>query len=218
MKKTIALALSLALSAVSYAAEIKAQEVATLKQPVFLLCPHKERYSALSLSMVVEKSDPSKPVKVVLEKLSGKNGKDDGYVKVLAAQQDPKSEREEVASLEVAAFPTGSLRVDKDNALNISVTPDGKTYKLMIDMRIAAEGRFMIGGSDASKRTVILKYSKFLKAWEAYATVLEDKDGRNIAEGDPILITGLAFPVTATGIYRIGAVLAGGTSVLVYDK
>lgn len=218
MKKMLVLSLGLLMCSLSFGAEIRAAEENTIKQPVFLLCPHKERYSAWSLSLVVEKGNPSKPVKMVLEKLSGKNGKDDGYAKVLDAQRDPKTEREALASLDAASFSGGSLRVEQDNALTVTVAPDGENLKLNIDMRISAKGHFILGGNESDKRNVVLKYNKALKIWDAYATVLEDKDGTNAVTGEPLLITGLAFPVTGTGIYRIGAVLAGGSVVLVYDK
>lgn len=198
---------------------LRAEDAATLRQPIFLMCPHNEHYSAWSLALIVEKNCPSKPVRIVLEKLSGKNGKDDGYAKVYEAQRDARTEREELASLDAKAFGRGALSVEKDHALKVTVTPEGENYNLMIDMRVSADGHFIIGGAESARRKVILKYNKIFKTWEALATVLADKDGSNVvadAEGAPI--TGISFKVTATGIYTIAAVLAGGRAVMVYDK
>ena len=196
-----------------------AEDATTLRQPIFLMCPHNEHYSAWSLALVVDKNTPSKPLKIILEKLNGKNGKDDGYAKVYAAQRDAKTEREELASLDAKSFGSGALRVEKDNALKVTVTPEGENFNLMIDMRISAEGHFIIGGAESTRRNVILKYNKIFKTWEALATVLADKDGSNVIaspEGAPI--TGIDFKVTATGIFTIAAVLAGGNAIMVYDK
>ena len=87
MKKIIASACFALVVSSLCAARALAEE--TIKHPVFLLCPQKERYSAWSLALVTEKSNPSKPLKLVLEKLNGKNAKDETYSKVLEAQSDP---------------------------------------------------------------------------------------------------------------------------------
>ena len=219
MKLAMAAVLSVCMLAAScFAAAVAAEEV-TEKQPVFLLCPHHERYGSWSLYLTLDKNDPSKPLSLGLEELVDKNSKDDGsYDKVIAAQNNPATERVDLGKLDAKAFGSGSLSVSKNNALNVTCTPDGDALKLMIDMRISADGHFIVGGSEANKRNIVLKYNKVLKKWNAYATVLEDKDGHNVVGAEPVMVTGLAFPVTGTGIYRIVAALPGGKAVLVYDK
>lgn len=195
----------------------KPDEAATKKQPVFLLCPEHERYSSWSLYFTVDKKDPAKPLSLGLEELSQLNHKDTGYTKVLEAQENPATPKTDLATLDAKSFATGSLKVEKNNALNVTVTPDGDTYKLMIDLRIEQEKRFAIGGKDA-KNNIVLKYNPALRAWGAYATSLYDHEGRNLVSGDPLRVTGLLFPVSSTAIVRIYAVLAGGKSVLIYDR
>lgn len=193
-------------------------EETPVKHPVFLLCPQKERSGAWSLSLVVEKSDPSKPLKLVLEQLNGKNAKDETYTKVLEAQSDPKAERDEIGSLDAKSFGSGTLSIKKDNALNITFTPEGDHYNLMIDMRITADQRFMIGGAESSKRNVIVKFSKAYKKWESQATVMQDATGKDLINGgSPMPMSGIVFPVTGTGIYTIHGVFSG-VAVQLYGK
>src|SRR5437868_14433857 len=71
-----------------------------VKQPVFLLCPHAEGYSAWSLYVMVDEQDPQKILSLGLEKLSKKNSKDSSYDDVVAAQSDPKVQRERIGSLD----------------------------------------------------------------------------------------------------------------------
>ncbi len=222
MKRFLAVALCmffLAGACFGAAVPAVASEAATEKQPVFLMCPHKERYSAWSLSFVVDKKDPSKPLSLILEELSQKNSKDEGgYAKVLAAQADPATPRVQVATLDAKSFGSGALRVTENNALSVTCTPDGENYKLSIDMRVSADGHFIMGGQEASRRDIVLKFDKTAKKWKAYATALTDKNGRNVVGADPVQITGIAFPVTGTGIYRVAASLASGAGVIIYDK
>lgn len=219
MKLATALVLSVFMMATACFAATIAAEGATEKQAVFLLCPHHERYGSWSLFLTVDKSDPSKPLSLGLEELVDKNSKDEGsYEKVIAAQNNPATERVDLGKLDAKSFGAGSLSVAKNNALNVTCTPDGETLKLMIDMRISADGHFIVGGAEAAKRNIVLKYNQAMKKWAAYATALQDKDGRNVVSTDPVLVTGLNFPVTATGIYRISAIFIGGKGILVYDK
>ena len=190
----------------------------TKKQPVFLLCPDREHYGSWSIYFVVNKKDPTKPLSLGLEELSGHNKADDGgYGKVLDAQENPSTQRVEIATLDAKQFGSGALKVEKNSALNVTITPDGDTYKLVIDLRIEQDKRFNLGG-EKSGATIILKYNPAFRAWGAYATSLSDHQGKNIVAGEPVRITGLWFPVSATAISRIYAVLAGNKSVLVYDR
>ena len=75
---------------------------------------------------------------------------------------------------------------------------------------------FIIGGDASEKRSVVLKYNSALKKWSAYATVLLNEKGQNAVGALPLPISGLGFPVTGTGIYRIVAGVQGG-AVIVYD-
>lgn len=196
---------------------VRAEDGASEKQPVFLLCPSHERYGSWSLYLNVDKNDPSKVLGLGLEELLNKNSKDEGgYEKVLDAQRNPSTPREEIGTLDAKSFGSGSIRVQKNEALTVTCTPAGADYSLMINMRISADGHFIIGGDASEKRSVVLKYNSALKKWSAYATVLLNEKGQNAVGALPLPISGLGFPVTGTGIYRIVAGVQGG-AVIVYD-
>lgn len=184
------------------------------KQPVFLMSPHKEKYSAWSLYLVVDKGDPGKVLQLGLEKLKKKNSKDMTYEEVLAAQRDPKTEREVLGTLDAANFSSGRIEVEKDDALHVSLTPQGSDYQLMVSIRISADKRFTIGGKDQGKHNVILRYNKDSKSWSATAKTLTDTEGKRVTDKP---ISGIVFPVTGTGIYRIIGVIEG-EPVLLLDR
>lgn len=216
--KFVTVFLSAVLLAACFFPAALAADAVNEKQPVFLLCPKHERYGSWSLYVTVDKGDHSKVLSLGLEELVGKNSKDDGsYAKVLEAQMNPETTREPVATLDAASFGSGSLKVEKNNALTVTCTPTGSDYTLMIDMRISADGHFIIGGAEASKRNVILKYDSIDKKWSAYATTMANEKGDNVIGATPLYISGLLFPVTATGIYQIGASFKNGRGVVVYD-
>ncbi|MEI6233784.1 MAG: hypothetical protein WCT04_12070 [Planctomycetota bacterium] len=197
---------------------VQAVDEKTENHPVFLLCPAHERYGSWSLYLKVDKNDPSKVLALGLEELKQHNSKDDGgYLKVLEAQANASTEREQIGTLDAASFGSGSLRVEKNNALNVTCTPAGKDFTLMVDMRISADGHFIIGGKESDRRNVVLKYDTVAKKWNAYATVLVNKDGVNAVGAEPLYVSGILFPVTGTGIFRISVALRGGNGVWVYD-
>ncbi len=189
------------------------------KQPVFLLCPHKDHYSAWSLYLMVDKNDPSKPLYLGLESLQNRNSKDESYLKVLAAQKDPKTRREELGRLSAKDFGSGNIEVRENKALEVSLSPaaDG-AYHLNISMRISADGRFNIGGRDADKRDVVLKYNKETRTWGACAATLVDAKGNNPLGASCLPVTGITFPVTGTGIYRVAIVDQAGNGIWLLDK
>ncbi|HLX61475.1 MAG TPA: hypothetical protein VKX17_09355 [Planctomycetota bacterium] len=203
-----------------FAAAIRAAEEAeTKKQPIFLMCPENERYSSWSIYATVDKKDPSKLLGIGLDELSNHNCADDGgYSKVVDVQGKSDAPAVNLGTLDAKSFGSGSLKVEKDNALNVTVTPDGDKYKLTIDLRIAADQHFIMGGSEAAKRNLVLMYNKGFKAWGAYATALEDDKGKNIITGEPVRVTGIKFPVKAAGIYTITAGLAGNQGVKIFDR
>ena len=218
MKLAMSAFLSVIVMATScFAATVVAEE-GTEKQPVFLLCPHHERYGSWSLYVTVNKSDPSKVLNLGLEELVEKNSKDDGgYEKVIDAQNNPATSRMDLGTLDAKSFGSGSLRVAKNNALNVTCTPVEKGLQLMIDMRITSDGHFVIGGPEVTHRNIVLMYNKETKKWHAFAIVLEDNLGQNKVGAEPLRVTGLAFKVTGTGIFRILAAVPG-SHVMVYDK
>ena len=192
------------------------------KQPVFLLCPYKEKLSAWSLFLAVDPQNPRKVLALGLEKLKKQNAKDFTYDQVLAAQKNPKTERETIGSLDAKNFSGGMLEVQKDEALKVEVKPlaDG-SLRLMISLRINLEQRFVVGGNERQKRDVVLRYNQEKRAWEALALALEDKKGKQVASAaNPKFISGLAFPVQSgsIGIPTIYGVMAGGVTITLMDN
>lgn len=176
----------------------------TLKQPVFLICPHKVKYSAWSLTLTVDASDPSKVSSLSLEKLVKQNSADSSYEAVLEAQANSKTEREQIGTLEAKDFGSGVIEVKKDDALKVSVSPisDGN-LRLMLSLRISADLRFTIGGKEQKKRDVVFRYDKAKKTWSACAMALVDAEGKSALDSDCNPMSGIVFPVTGTGIYSI---------------
>ncbi|MFH0938273.1 MAG: hypothetical protein V1899_03195 [Planctomycetota bacterium] len=194
----------------------------SIRQPVFLLCPHRERMSAWSLFLMVDKNDPSKVLSLGLEKLKKKNSKDSSYETVLAAQNDFTSERELIAILDSKNFATNMLEVQKDEALKVSLSPaDQSGLHLMISLRINLDQRFVIGGAEQQKRDIVLRYDSVKHTWGAFAKTLLDIKGNSALEaGQTKPISGIVFPVGVggTGITRIIAVMEGNETITLYDK
>ncbi len=193
---------------------------AGVKQPVFLLCPHKEKMSAWSIFLLLDKSDPGKVLALGLEKLKRVNSIDlKKYEAVVEAQKDAKTEREELGLLQAGNFASGMLEVEKDNALDIQVAAqsDG-SLRLMVSLRISADLRFVIGGKERAKRDVVLRYDKARKTWAAYADTLHDAEGAKVALPNPKMMTGIVFPVTGTGIYQVVGDVEGIGAVQLLDR
>jgi hypothetical protein len=189
------------------------------KQPVFLFCPHKEALSSWSLYMMVDKNDPTKPVALGLEALSGQNSKESSYNGVLKAQKDPGTQRSDLGLLNAADFGRSKLEVKENNMLSIDVTPlpDG-TLRLTIDARISVDQRFVVGGQEHSQRDIILQYSRLNKSWQTKALALENKDGRNAVGKYALPLTGIVFTASMMGISRIAAVDDLGKAILLMDR
>ena len=178
---------------------------------MFLFCPRRKKFSAWSLFLTVDKSDPSKVLAVGLDKLVGKNSLDlDGYEAVLAAQQAPQTARELLGTLAARDFASGELWIEKDNALHVSLKPLGPdSYRLFVSLRINADQRFVIGGKEQSKRDVVLRFDRNKGKWAACAVVLLDYEGKNLVSHGARKLSGIFFPVEGTGIQSIYGVLEG---------
>jgi hypothetical protein len=188
------------------------------KQPVFLICPYKEKYSAWSLYVIPDKSNPAKIATLGLEKLSKLNSKDEDYEDVVKAQFDSKTAREDLGTLDAKEFGSGKIEVKKDDALKVSISESGADYKLFVSMRIAADLRFEMGGKEEKKRDLILHFDKDKKKWSAYVSHLEDTEKKAVVKGEMKEISGIQFPVTGTGIYEVYAQVDGLGRVFVYDR
>jgi hypothetical protein len=198
---------------------VLAREAANVeKQPVFLVCPHQHGYDAMSVYLEVDKNDKSKVLAVGLENLKGKNSKDSSYDAVLRAQRDPNVRRENLGILNADAFGRGMIEVRQNDAMKIGVTPAGKDLRLYLSMRISLSDRFNIGGKDANKREVLLRYDPGMQEWYACATRLKDTEGREHASSGCERVTGIAFPVSGTGIYRVAIVNDAGDAFVVMDR
>lgn len=182
-------------------------------QPVFLICPHHKKYSSWSLYLTVDKSDPSKVLALGLDKLTGKNSVDlapNGYEAVMVCQQDRNTPRETLGALPVGEFSRSELVVKKDDALHVSLKPQGTdSYQLFVSLRVGACGHFTIGGKDQAKRNVVLRFDRAQGKWGAYAVVLEDSEGRKLEMAGPKQMSGIVFPVSGTGIYQVAGVVDG---------
>jgi hypothetical protein len=197
---------------------VKAADEA-VRQPVFLICPHKENKSAWSLFLKVDKTDPSKVLYLGLEALDKVNSvQSNGYEAVLEAQKKDSTPRTELLKLNASEFGRGEIKVEQNSALNVSVAPNADgSMKLNISMRRTSDKRFNFGGKDAAKRDLVLKYNKDKKEWGAFAAKLEDAEGGKISEGGTQQMTGIQFPITGTGIYRIVGWMADGESHKLLD-
>ena len=190
-----------------------------MKQPVFLLCPHEEKSSAWSLYLLVDENDHHKVSSLGLEKLKKQNSKDSSYEAVLAAQDNPKIERETIAELDAKDFGAKQLKVEKDNALQVALTPNADgSFDLMVSLRVSMDGRFVIGGKEQAKRKVALSYDEDRKAWQAQVKTLTDDKGKPVADAAGRTMTGIVFPVTGTGIYVVLGVFADGEVASLMDR
>jgi hypothetical protein len=191
------------------------------KQPFFLICPHKAGYSAWSLFFVVDAADPAKVLSMGLETLKKQNSSDSSYAAVVAAQKDSKVEREQIASLTADEFETKRLVVEKDKALQVSVSkkPDG-AFALTLSLRISADGKFVIGENEKKKyvREIALTFVPEEKTWRAKVTALSDAVNAKVEDAAGKIMTGIVFPVTDTGIYRIFGVWENGDVVPLLDR
>ncbi len=189
-----------------------------VKQPVFLICPHQKKYSAWSVYLNVDPSNPEKVLGLGLDELSGINSVDSGgYEGAQAAQADAKTKRENLGTLSVDQFGKGQIKIEKNDALHLGVESAGNgTYRLLISMRCTSDQRFVVGGKEQKKRDIVLKYDKGSKTWQAVAEKMTDINGKAVLNPGT-QIQGIMFPVTGTGIYRIVGMLPGGDSALLVD-
>ncbi|MGD0089414.1 MAG: hypothetical protein ABSE73_05790 [Planctomycetota bacterium] len=178
-----------------------------IRQPVFLLCPLKKKYSAWSLYLILDRADPGKVLALGLEKLKGKNAEDlapNGYEAVLAAQKDPQTAREPLGTLEAKDFARGELRIEEDDALRVSLDALGPdSYRLNVSLRVGADTRFVIGGKERAKREVVLRLDRAKGQWAAYAVTLENFQGKKVVQAGVKTMSGIGFPVLGSGIPRI---------------
>ena len=189
-----------------------------VKQPVFLICPHQHGYDAMSVYLELDKNDKSKVLAVGVEYLKGQNSKDSSYDAVLRAQKDPNVRREDLGVLKADSFGRSMIQVKENDAMKIGLTPAGKDLRLFLSMRISLSDRFNIGGKDANRRDVVLRYDPAKQEWYACATRLKDTDGRDHASSGCERVTGIAFPVSGTGIYRVAMVDDAGDAFVVMDR
>lgn len=190
----------------------------SVKQPVFVLCPHAGGYSAWSLYLMVDASDPKKVLSMGLEKLRKQNSKDSSYEAVVAAQRDDRVGREPVASINASEFGKSEMRVAKDDALHAGVTPNADgTYRLSVSLRISADERFSLG--EGKNRTqVVLTYDAASKSWQAVTKDVYDDKGVRSDSASGAKMTGIIFPVTGTGIFTIVGMFDTGDSVTMLDR
>lgn len=190
----------------------------SVKQPVFMLCPHKSGYSAWLLYVEVEKDNPAKLAALGLESLTHINSIDHKYDEVIDSQTNSKTERQQLGKLPSEKFSTGSLNVSENDALHVSLSPTGKDYQLNINMRVGAVEHFIIGGKELRKRSIVLHYDADTKTWLACATHLVDADGTVVVQSGYEPLYGVYFPVSFTGIYRIVGVFKTGEFTILMDR
>ena len=190
-----------------------------VKQPVFLLCPHAAKSDAWSLYLLVDENDHSKVLAAGIDELANQNSKDSSYAAVLAAQYDPKVKHSSLTTAVATDFGSKEMVVKEDDALHVSLTlrSDG-IVDLMLSMRTGLFSRFIIGGEDKGRRDVILAYDTTAKSWYAEARALSDNKGVQIPEVSGKKMTGIVFPVTGTGIYKIMGVFENGDYVCLVDQ
>lgn len=192
---------------------------AGIKQPVFLLCPHTSKYSAWSLYLTVDSADPKKVLSLGLEKLKQQNSKDSSYDAVVAAAKDPKTAREPVASMDAKDFGSRKLRVEKDEALFVGLTPQGEgTYLLSVSLRISADERFAFGENGKNRTKVLLTYDAGSKTWQAKAKEVYDEKGAKVDALSDSHMTGILFPVTGTGIFTIAGMFENSDGATLLDR
>ena len=202
----------------THAVAAPATTATPLKQPVFLICPSKESYSAWSIFVVVDKNDSSKVVSLGLETLKNLNAKDSSYDQVLRAQSDEKAPREALGVLPSSDFGRREITVAENDSLHLALSPAGPgEFSLMVSMRVGWSDRFVIGGKERGKKEIVIKFNKDTRQWRAYPRRLVDTDGADHAD-EHAPMPGIVFPVAATGIYRVFGVLDNGETVLLMDR
>ena len=189
-----------------------------LKQPVFILCPHKSGYSAWMICVEVDKEDPENLKSLCLESLTHVNSIDHHQEEIIELVANPKTAREQLDRLPIDKFPGGSLNVNKNDALHVSVTRMGNDYQLNLNMRVGASEHFIIGGKEQAKRSIVLHFDPKEKLWSACATHLEDAEGATVVQGGYEPMYGMYFPVSFTGVYRIVGVFKKGEVAILMDR
>src|SRR4051812_47753043 len=92
---------------------------ASVKQPVFLICPSTAKNSALSLYVVVDGKNHHKVLALGIEELTGINSSGTSYDKVLSLQRDPKTRRRPLSELDARDFGRRELVVEKGDVVHI---------------------------------------------------------------------------------------------------
>lgn len=188
----------------------------TIKQPLFLICPHVEGSSSLSLYAIVDSKDTSKLLGVGLEELVGKNSKDNQYSDVQKAQVDSSVQKNTISELKLDSFPKGQLTYQDILKINV-VIKDG-IYSLDIDSKTSIDGHFQVGGIEKNSKNVIIEYGKLLKTWRLIANTFVDKEGTNIVKDNSKIITGLRIVASTTVVSRIVLIDEFGNGYVIYDK
>lgn len=218
MKRTLFLAL-LTAAMVFSAIPVSVQAADGAKHPVFLMCPHKKKYSAWSVYVTADPANPSKLTGLGLDKLKGENSEDNpnGYEGVLKVQAEGSGTVENLGKLDASEFGKGKIEIEKDDALKLSIEAAGEDYRLMISMRCTSDKRFDVGGKNVKSREILIKFDKASGKWYAHAVRVKSINDEDLISPPGAPITGIFFPVTGTGIYRIVGVLKDGQQVLFID-
>lgn len=190
------------------------------KQPIFVMCPHKKKYSAWSVYVVADPSSPGKIASLGLDKLKGQNSEDNpsGFDGVWKAQFEAGTERENLGKLDASEFGKGRIEIEKDDALKLSMEPgEGGDYKLIISMRCTSDKRFEVGGKHSKTREFVVKFDKAENKFYTQAVRVKSINDDELISPPGAPILGITFPVTGTGIYRIIGILKNGEQVLFID-
>lgn len=190
------------------------------KQPVFLMCPHKKKYSAWSVYVVADPSSPGKIASLGLDKLKGENSEDNpnSFEGVWKTQFEPGTTRENLGTLSAAEFGKGKIEIQKDDALKLSMEPaENGDYKLVISMRCTSDQRFEVNGKKGKNREILIKYDKAENKFYAQAVLIKNINEEVLVAPPGAPILGIDFPVTGTGIYRIIGIMKGGDQLLFVD-
>ncbi|MEI6231763.1 MAG: hypothetical protein WCT04_01820 [Planctomycetota bacterium] len=229
MRKIVALSIALFLAPMAGAfaaqyqerptsAEMRAPRQDLVKMPAFLFCPHKEQAGSWSLYVIVDRNDPSRALAVGLEELPGKNSRELKYSGVLAAQKDPMCPRRMISQLNCRDFASSSLEVKENNMLSIKINETQEGLALTVDARVSVDGRFVVGGPEQNRRSLMLQFNPALNCWQTKAHRLENTAGQNVAGNYGLTLTGIVFSAGATSISRIAAVDPTGRAIILMDR
>jgi hypothetical protein len=191
-------------------------------QPIFVLYPVDSKIDAWSVFVDVDQNESSKILQIGVERLVDLNSKTLGpesYEKVLAAQNDAKTPREQIAVLAIDALEIGELNANKQYNLSLScVRIRDDTYRLLMRFGWGIRKPYVIGGKNQDRDDIQIKYNQETKTWTAYAVKLRNSEGNQIAEKGTKVISGFLFPTKSIpGLVRLIGVVDGEPFLLV-DK